>query len=361
MKPNDLPAADSTKTKSNFYWLQVSADYADYAEKICEIRATCGFLCFYGDKMNDNPAFGADLQPFMGIPTFMRLPATRELSDVDVAVMGVPFDSGVSNRSGARFGPRKIREASLTLWGHNPTMQVTPTEILNVVDYGDVSIIPTSIEHTMDSITSTASEVLNANTTLISLGGDHSIALPLLRAHAQKYGPLSLVHVDAHIDTWKAEFKAVPYSHGTPFRHAIEEDLIREGEYVQIGIRGPVSHAYDYAEAAELGARTITIHEVFEKGIPEILKEVHQRMNGPVYVSIDIDSADPAYAPGTGTPEVGGLSSYQLLQLVRGLHDLNLVGFDLVEVSPPYDHGDITAVLAANIIFEYLSLLALNK
>jgi agmatinase len=311
--------------------------------------------------MNENPAFGADLQPFMGIPSFMRLPATRNLTGVDVAVMGVPFDSGVSYRSGTRFGPRKIREASLTLWGHNPTMQVTPTEALNVVDYGDVSVIPTSIEHTMTAITKTASDVLNAGTTLISLGGDHSIALPLLRAHAEKHSPLSLVHVDAHIDTWESEFEAVPYSHGTPFRYALQEGLIRKGEYVQIGIRGPVSNANDYTDAAELGARTITIHEVFEKGVPEILKEVHQRMKGPVYVSVDIDSADPAYAPGTGTPEVGGLSSYQLLQLVRGLHGLDLVGFDLVEVSPPYDHGDITAVLAANIVFEYLSLMALIK
>ena len=310
--------------------------------------------------MNDNPAFGADLQPFMGIPSFMRLPVTRELDGVDVAILGVPFDSGASNRSGARFGPRKIREASLTLWGHNPTMQVTPTETLKVVDYGDASVIPTSIEHTMKAITETASDVLKTST-LITLGGDHSIALPLLRAHANKYGPLSVVHIDAHLDTWESEFDSVPYSHGTPFRYALEEKLIREGEYIQIGIRGPVSAASDYADAAKLGARTITNHEVFEKGIPEILKEVHQRIKGPVYVSIDIDSADPAYAPGTGTPEVGGLTSYQLLQLVRGLRGLNLVGFDLVEVSPPYDHGDITAILASNIVFEYLSLLALQK
>ena len=311
--------------------------------------------------MNDNPAFGADLQPFMGIPSFMRLPVSRELSGIDVVVLGIPFDSGVSYRSGTRFGPRKIREASLTLWGHNPTMKVTPTEALKVVDYGDVSVIPTSIEHTMTAVTESASKVLDTGATLISLGGDHSVTLPLLRAHAKKYGPLSLVHVDAHIDTWEAEFESVPYSHGTPFRYALQEDLVRKGEYVQIGIRGPVSFENDYADAANLGARTITIHEVFEKGVPEILKEVHQRMTGPVYVSIDIDSADPAFAPGTGTPEVGGLTSYQLLQLVRGLHGLNLIGFDLVEVSPPYDHGDITAVLASNIVFEYLSLLALKK
>lgn len=311
--------------------------------------------------MNDNPAFGAGLQPFMGIPSFMRLPVTRDLKEVDVAILGVPFDSGTSYRSGTRFGPRKIRETSLMIWGHNSTLQVTPLKKLTVIDYGDVSVIPTSIEHTMAAITNTASEIIATGTTLIALGGDHSIALPLLRAHAKKYGPVSLVHIDAHIDTWEAEFEAIPYSHGTPFRHALQEGLIREGEYVQIGIRGPVSGENDYADNLALGARMITIHEVVEKGISEILKEVHGRLQGPVYVSVDIDSADPAFAPGTGTPEVGGFTSYQLLQLIRGLHGLNLIGFDLVEVSPPFDHGDITAILASNIVFEYLSLLAIKN
>jgi agmatinase/guanidinopropionase len=311
--------------------------------------------------MNKNPAYGANLEPFMGIPTFMRLPATRDLEDVDVAVLGVPFDSGTSYRSGTRFGPRKIREVSLMLWGHNPTLHVTPLDELTVVDYGDVSVNPTSIEKTMAAITNTADEVLNADATLIALGGDHSITLPLMRATAKKFGQLSLVHVDAHIDTWEEEYEDTPYSHGTPFRNALQEGLIREGEYIQIGIRGPVSGVNDYQEAKDLGAHMITIHEVFEKGIPYVLKEVHQRCQGPVYVSIDIDSADPAFAPGTGTPEIGGLSSYQLLQLVRGLQGLNLVGFDMVEVSPPYDHSEITAILASNIVFEYLSLLALGK
>ena len=310
--------------------------------------------------MNDNPAFGAGLQPFMGIPSFMRLPVTRELDGVDVAILGVPFDSGTSYRTGTRFGPRKIREASLMIWGHNPTLDITPLKELKAVDYGDVSVIPTSIEHTMDAITKMAGEIIETGTRLITLGGDHSIALPLLRAHARKYGPLSLVHIDAHIDTWEAEFESVPYSHGTPFRYALQEGLIRDGEYVQIGIRGPVSGENDYADAATLGARTITIHETMERGIQIILEEVRQRMKGPVYVTVDIDSADPAFAPGTGTPEVGGLTSFQLLQLVRGLRGLNLIGFDLVEVSPPYDHGDITAILASNIVFEYLSLLALR-
>jgi len=311
--------------------------------------------------MNDNPAFGAGLQPFMGIPSFMRLPVSRQLDGVDVAILGVPFDSGTSYRTGTRFGPRKIREASLMIWGHNSTLNVTPLEYLKVVDYGDVSVIPTSIQHTMDAITNMAAEIIETGTTLITLGGDHSIALPLLRAHAKKHGPVSVVHVDAHIDTWESEFDAVPYSHGTPFRYALQEGLIRVGEYVQVGIRGPVSGENDYADAAALGARTITIHEVMEKGVPEILREVHQRMKGPVYVTVDIDSADPAFAPGTGTPEVGGLTSYQLLQIVRGLRGLNLIGFDLVEVSPPFDHGDITAILASNIVFEYLSLLALRN
>jgi agmatinase len=312
------------------------------------------------NHMNENPAFGAGLQPFIGIPSFMRLPVTRDLKDVDVAILGVPFDSGTSYRTGTRFGPRKIRESSLLIWGHNSTLNVTPLKKMNVVDYGDVSVIPPSIEHTMNAIAETAGEIIKGGTKLITLGGDHSIALPLLRAHAQKYGPVSLVHIDAHLDTWESEFDAVPYSHGTPFRHALNEGLIRKDEYMQIGIRGPLSGENDYADAKALGARTVTIHEVMEQGVKEVLKEVHERMKGPVYVTVDIDSADPAYAPGTGTPEVGGLTSYQLLQLIRGLHGLDLIGFDLVEVSPPFDHGDITSILAANIAFEYLSLLAIK-
>lgn len=311
--------------------------------------------------MNENPAYGADLQPFMGIPTFMRLPATRDLTGIDVAILGIPFDSGVSYRSGTRFGPRKIREASLTLWGHNPTLKVTPLAVLNVIDYGDVSVIPTSIEYTMAAITSTAAEVLEAGARLVSLGGDHSIALPLLRAHASKYGPLGVIHIDAHLDTWDSEYEHVPFSHGTPFWHALKEGLIRKGEYLQIGIRGPVSAEQDYADAERLGARIITMQEVIEGGLEQALHEVHQRLSGPVYLSLDIDSADPAFAPGTGTPEVGGLTSYQLLQIVRSLQGLDLVGLDLVEVSPPYDHGDITAVLASNLVFEFLSLLALMR
>jgi agmatinase len=311
--------------------------------------------------MNDNPAFGAELQPFMGIPTFMRRPATRDLNDVDVAVLGVPFDSGTSYRSGARFGPRKIREASLLLWGYNTALQVAPLDVLRVVDFGDVSVIPTSIERTMAAITSATGEILSQDVTPIALGGDHSIFLPLMRAYARKYGPLAVLHIDAHPDTWLSEFEGLPYSHGTPFRRALEEHLIRSDAYIQIGIRGPVETSHDYQDARELGAHMITMDDIMARGISAVLEDIHSRISSPVYVSFDIDSADPAFAPGTGTPEVGGMSSYQLLQLMRGLRGLDLVGFDLVEVSPPYDHGDITSVLAANLIFEFLSLLALKR
>jgi agmatinase len=313
-------------------------------------------------KRLDNPALGAHMQPFAGIPTFMRQSATRDLTDVDVAVMGVPFDGGTSYRSGTRMGPRKIREASLMLWGYNNVLHVSPLENLGVVDYGDVNVVPVSIEATMQAITAEAREVLASQTTLITLGGDHSITLPLLRAHAEAFGPLAVVHFDSHPDTWESEFGGQLCSHGTPFRRAIEEGLIDTSAYIQVGIRGSTSGPDDLLEAQQLGARVMPIEEVFELGIPAVIGQIQAMMGKRrVYVSLDIDAVDPAFAPGTGTPEVGGLTSYQMLQLVRGLRGLNLVGFDLVEVNPAFDHGDITSILAANLIFEFLSLLALRQ
>jgi agmatinase len=306
-------------------------------------------------------AYGAELQPFAGIPSFMRAPVSRDLTSVDVAVVGVPFDSGTSYRSGTRFGPRKIREMSVVLWGYHNPFGLKPLERLKVVDYGDVDVIPPSIEHTMTNITATLGEILGAGVKAVTLGGDHSISLPLLRAHAAKHGPLSVVHFDSHPDTWDSEFGGRKYSHGTPFRRALEEKLIQPGGYVQIGIRGPTSEPNDWQDARDLGARVITIDEALEMGIPAVIQAMREtagRSGGPVYVSLDIDSIDPAFAPGTGTPEVGGFTSHQMLQLVRGLRGLNLTGFDLVEVNPSYDHGDITAILAANLVFEFLALLA---
>ncbi len=311
---------------------------------------------------NPNPAFGADLEPYHGIPTFMRLPATREFKGVDVAMIGVPFDSGATHRAGTRFGPRKIREASLLLWGYNQVLGVAPTEELQIVDYGDVSTIAVDINATMENITTEVKNILEQGVTVVALGGDHSISLPLLRAHASIFGPMAVIHFDSHPDTWNREFAGQPYSHGTPFRRAIEEEIIDTRAYLQVGIRGPTSWAADLSDAEKMGAKILTIDRVFKMGIPDVIAEIRNTVGEKsVYVSLDIDSVDPAFAPGTGTPEVGGLSSYQILQLVRGLQGLNLIGFDLVEVSPPYDHGDITAILASNLAFEFISLLALLK
>ncbi|GDY08769.1 agmatinase [Planctomycetia bacterium] len=298
-------------------------------------------------------------QPYQGICTFGRRPHTRELSGVDVAILGVPYDSSTSYRSGARFGPRAIREQSLLLWGYNNAQQVAPFEVLNVVDYGDVDVIPVDIIATHRAIEQTAATILQTGSRLISLGGDHSISLPLLRAHHKLHGPVAVVHFDAHPDTWDEEYPTFKYSHGTPFRRAIEEGLIDTTAYLQIGIRGPTAGPQDYADAKQLGARLITFDEAIELGIRNVLAEIQQRMGPrPLYVTLDIDAVDPAFAPGTGTPEVGGFASHQMLQLLRGLSDLNLIGADLVEVAPPFDSQHITAILAANLVFELLSLMA---
>ena len=311
---------------------------------------------------NQNPAFGAHLEPFQGITSFMRLPVSRDLAEIDVAIVGVPYDGGTSFRSGTRFGPRSIREMSLLLWGYNNVIGVAPAEILKIVDYGDIEINPVEIIKTMQNIVGESGKILKQGVAMIALGGDHSISLPLLRAHHAQFGPLAVVHFDSHPDTWDTEYPDEPFSHGTPFRRAIEEGLIDRNAYIQVGIRGPVSDADDLENAREMGARIFAIDQVFKAGIPSIIEEIQAIIGArKLYVSLDIDCVDPAFAPGTGTPEVGGLSSYQILQLVRGLQGLNCVGFDLVEVSPPYDHSGITAILAANLVFEFLSLLALSR
>jgi agmatinase/guanidinopropionase len=298
-------------------------------------------------------------QPYQGIATFGRRPHTRELDGVDVAILGVPYDGSTSYRSGARFGPRAIREQSLLLWGYNNAQQVAPFEVLKVVDYGDVDVVPVHILATHRAIEETSTAILEAGTRLITLGGDHSISLPLLRAHHKRHGPLAVVHFDAHPDTWDEEYATHKYSHGTPFRRAIEEQLIDTQAYLQIGIRGPTGGPQDYADARQLGARLITFDESAEVGMKAVLAEIQQRVgHRPVYVTLDIDAVDPAFAPGTGTPEVGGFTSHQMLQLLRGLSGLNLVGADLVEVAPVFDPQHITAILAANLVFEMLSLIA---
>ncbi len=298
-------------------------------------------------------------QPYQGIATFGRQPYSQEVAGADVAILGVPFDASVSYRSGTRFGPRAIREQSLLLWGYNNAQQVAPFQSLKIVDFGDVDVVPVDIIATHQAIESTAHDILAVGCRLLTLGGEHSVSLPLLRAHAAKYGPLAVVHFDAHSDTWDEEYPGYKYSHGTPFRRAVEEGLIDTARYVQIGIRGPTGSANDYADALRCCARLITFDEAAARGVQDVLAEVRQLIGDkPLYVTLDIDAVDPAFAPGTGTPEVGGFSSHQMLQLVRGLHGLNLIGCDLVEVAPPFDPSQITAILAANLAFEFLSLWA---
>ncbi|MFN0053437.1 MAG: agmatinase [Planctomycetales bacterium] len=301
-------------------------------------------------------------QPFQGITTFGGQPHRRDPADADVAIVGIPYDGATSNRSGARFGPRAIREQSSLLWGYNNVLQVAPFERLRVFDYGDTEVIPVDVLATQAVIEREVHALLDQGVQVVALGGDHSISLPLLRAHARRHGPLAVVHLDAHPDTWDVEFGTHRYSHGTSFRRALEEGLIDPAAYFQIGIRGPTTGPNDYADALRLGARMYTLDETLHRGIAAVLEEVTARTGErQVYVSLDIDAVDPAFAPGTGTPEVGGFTSHQILQLVRGLAGLKVIGGDVVEVAPPYDPAQITALLAANLVFEMLSILTLQQ
>jgi agmatinase/guanidinopropionase len=298
-----------------------------------------------------------ELGAFGGIATFARLPHRPDPTGADVAVVGVPYDSATSFRSGARFGPRGVRAASQVLRPYNSALDVQPFEVLEVVDAGDVPVAPAYVEETQERITTVVGRLLAAVPTVVALGGDHSVSLPLLRAQRRHRGPVALIHLDAHPDTWSDEF-GLRYGHGTPFWHAAKEGLVDTGASIQIGMRGPTDAPDDLRRSLELGYHMVTGEELWELGVEGTLARVHDVVRGPAYLSVDIDVADPAYAPGTGTPEVGGLTSRQLITLVRGLAGLDLVGMDLVEVAPPYDHGEITSLLAANLVYEFLSLLA---
>jgi agmatinase len=277
-----------------------------------------------------------------------------------VAVLGVPYDSATTFRSGARFGPRGIRAASQVLRPYNSAMDVEPFKLLEVVDAGDVPVAPAYVEETQERITTVVGRLLDAVGVVVALGGDHSVSLPLLRAQRRKRGPVALIHLDAHPDTWSDEF-GLRYGHGTPFWHAAKEGLVDTDASIQIGMRGPTEGPDDLRRSRELGYHMVTGEEFWELGVEGTLARVHEVVRGPAYLSLDIDVADPAYAPGTGTPEVGGLTSRQLVTLVRGLAGLDLVGMDVVEVAPPFDHGEITCLLAANLVYEFLSLLAKGR
>ncbi len=298
---------------------------------------------------------------YSGAYTFARCPASRDLAKADVAIVGVPMDMSVMYRSGARFGPRAIRDASGQLRPHHwdAAELEPPFDRLRVVDYGDLDVYPGYIEQTVEHLGREFDTIVGAGVFPVVLGGDHGTTLPVLRALARRHDTMSLVHFDAHPDFWPGVPER-PYHHGTVFRRAAEEKLIDPAASVQIGIRGSISaNLIDEARAA--GFHLLTGSEFAAQGVERTLADIRSRAKLPVYVSLDIDSVDPAFAPGTGTPEVAGLTSREIVDMVRGLQGLSLVGFDVVEVAPAYDSAEITALLAANLVYEFLLGLAAGK
>lgn len=308
---------------------------------------------------NLGPIDATRVPRFAGPTTFARLPRVDEVPDVDVAVLGVPFDAGVSYRPGARFGPGHIRAASRLLRPYHPGLDVEPFGLQQVADAGDLGVNPFDLDQAVASIEAGARAVVEATgATLLTLGGDHTIALPLLREVHGRHGPVAVLHFDAHLDTWDTYFGA-PVTHGTPFRRASEEGLLDRTASCHVGIRGPLYRGLDLDEDRELGFQLVHADEVETLGVAGVVERVRDRLgDAPVYVSIDIDVLDPAHAPGTGTPEAGGLTSRELLGILRGLAGLEMVGADIVEVAPAYDHAELTGIAAAHVAFELLALLA---
>ncbi len=310
---------------------------------------------------NVGPVDATKVPRYAGTATFARLPRIDEVTHADAAVLGVPFDSGVTFRPGARFGPAHIRESSRLLRPYNPALDVSPFARLQVVDAGDLAVNPFDIGEAITAIERGARSLIERVPRLVTLGGDHTIALPLLRALAAAHGPVAVVHFDAHLDTWDTYYGAA-YTHGTPFRRASEEGLIDREGCVHVGIRGPLYAGTDLRDDAALGFQVISAPETDRLGVAGISERIAGRVGGrPVYVSVDIDVLDPAHAPGTGTPEAGGLTSRELLGILRSFAHLNLVGADIVEVAPPYDHAQITSIAAAHAGYELLSALAAGK
>lgn len=297
---------------------------------------------------------------FAGLATFARLPRLEDVGDCDVAVVGVPFDAGVSYRPGARFAPAAVREASRLLRPYHPGLDVSPFAELQVADAGDIACNPFDIHAAVDAIQEGASHLLGSGSRLMTVGGDHTIALPLLREVNRVHGPVALLHFDAHLDTWDSYFGA-EYTHGTPFRRAFEEGLLDTEALSHVGIRGPLYSRQDLTDDERMGFGIVTSMDVMNHGVTEVVDALRQRVgNRPLYISIDIDCLDPAHAPGTGTPEAGGMTSRELLAILRGLAGANIVSADVVEVSPAYDHAEITSVAASHVAYELISLMALG-
>jgi len=298
---------------------------------------------------------------FAGIKTFMRLPHSQSIKGIDCAVLGVPWDGATSYRTGQRLGPDAIRKVSVTLRPYNLALDVDIFEHCSGVDYGDLLVVAGYIEDTYTRIEAQLCPLIEAGVIPVLMGGDHSITLPELRAVAKTNGPVALIHFDSHTDT-NDQYFGKPYYHGSPFRRAVEENIVLAENSIQVGMRGSVYSKDAYDDSSALGFKVITMSAVRQMGIGKLIETVRDRVGQHrVFVTFDIDVVDPAFAPGTGTPEVGGFTGAEAIELVRGLRGLNFVGFDVVEVLPAYDPAEITALLAANIIYEFLSLIALNK
>ena len=310
-----------------------------------------------GDRPR-GPADATVVPRYAGFATFARLPTAAEVPHWDIAVVGIPFDGGTTYRPGARFGPTAVRQGSRLLRPYHPGLGALPFELAQVVDAGDLAATPFSAEEAVTEIERGADALLAGGGRLVAIGGDHTVALPLLRATARRHGPLALVHFDAHLDTWDTYF-GQRFTHGTPFRRAWEEGLLRPDRSVHVGLRGPLYGESDLVEDAGMGFAQITTEQVAELGVAAIVDHVLARVgDAPLYVSVDIDVLDPAHAPGTGTPEAGGLTSRELLSVLRGLEPARIVGADVVEVSPAYDHAEITAIAAAHVLYDLVTLMA---
>jgi agmatinase len=295
---------------------------------------------------------------YAGIASFARLPRIEDVARCDVAILGVPFDSGTTYRPGARFGPSAIRQGSRLMRGYHPQLDVEPFLAQQVADAGDAACNPFDIMEAIGQIEARARSLLEGTGHLIALGGDHTVALPMLRAIASKFGKVALVHFDAHLDTWDTYFGAA-YTHGTPFRRAAEEGLFAEERSAHVGIRGSLFSRQDLVDDRGFGFTIVGAFDYLERSPAEIAAALIDRVGDtPVYVSIDVDVMDPAHAPGTGTPEAGGLTSRELLATIRAMRDVQLVGADVVEVAPAYDHAELTAIAASNIVYELLAIFA---
>ena len=305
------------------------------------------------------PLSGTIVPRFAGPSTFARLPEIRDVNSCDIAIVGIPFDAGTSYRPGARFGPQAIRQASRHLrTQYHPSYDTEPFIEQQVADAGDITCNPFNILESVEQIQTAATEILGKVKSIISLGGDHTIALPLLRAVNHHFGPVALVHFDAHLDTWDTYFGA-PYTHGTPFRRAAEEKLFLDHASMHVGIRGPLYSRNDLLNDEELGFKVVHCDEFQTEGVEHVIRRIKERVgNNPIYLSIDIDVLDPAHAPGTGTPEIAGMSSRELLNVLRGLAGLNIISADVVEVAPAYDQAELTSLAAATIVYEIINLLA---